>query len=189
MVHLQTDARVSRAQSTATFGSDDGRHSARGAGQPARLIREGTPRKDNPAAPSAGGSVPVDASNAGGAIPAPSLIPPFTMPHAYGTTEKSEIVLLNFPSPSQFRTWRTTSKITIASCSTNPDLAFAWICEVERPDATVDSLFDSGNFRTLDAKLSAALGKIVSGDLSRQINIVEETLAKTGKFMKGRQKL
>ena len=118
MVHVQNDSRASRAQSTATFGSDEGQNYARGAGQPARVRLIGTPRADKPGATNPGGPIPKDAQDPGGTIPNAAQTP--TLQNLYGTADKSEIVLLPFPSPSHFRTWRTTAKITIASCSANP---------------------------------------------------------------------
>ena len=202
VISLHTDARASRAQSTATFGSETGDMSSRGVGQPTRVnrspsVQPGAERPTiNPDVNNTGGTFGQNAGNApntGGSghfvQTDGSAIPVVRTQINTGSKERDEVTILPIPSPSQFRTWKTTTKITIASASSDPDSAFAWIMQVEASTASVETLFDSGQFKTLDAKLSAALGRIVSGELARQISIVEEDYAKKGLYMKGRQKL
>jgi hypothetical protein len=76
----------------------------------------------------------------------------------------------------------------VASASADPDVAFQWICEVDEAE-TGASFADSGAFRTLDAKLSAGLGRVLTGDLARQIAVIEEQIGASKQYMKGRQKL
>jgi hypothetical protein len=50
-----------------------------------------------------------------------------------------------------------------------------------------EALAQSGHFSSLDAKLAASLGRLVHGDLSRELNIIREECANKGTFVKGRQ--
>ena len=76
-----------------------------------------------------------------------------------------------------------------AGASGRPHKAFTWIWEVDKA-TSIEDLVDSGDFETLDAKLAAALGKILHGELGRQINVLEEKVAATpGVMLKGRQLL
>ena len=46
---------------------------------------------------------------------------------------------------------------------------------------------DSGEFGVLDCKLAAAFGRILNGEIGRQVNLAEEKAAKHGHMLKGRQ--
>ena len=61
--------------------------------------------------------------------------------------------------------------------------------QVENTGMTLDLLADSGSFATLDAKLAAAIRKIIQGDLNHKINLISEEKAKAGTMMIGRQML
>ena len=66
--------------------------------------------------------------------------------------------------------------------------AFAWITEVEQA-ASFEDLEDSGPEpwqNQLDAKLSAELDKILSGEFRKQIQVKETALSHSGKMIKGR---
>ena len=53
----------------------------------------------------------------------------------------------------------------------------------------MEQLYESGKYHTLDAKISAAVGKILTGDIARQINVLEEKYGAQGRYMEGRQLL
>ncbi len=101
--------------------------------------------------------------------------------------EAEVLKVLALPSASQFRAWKLALRDEVAGASGVPDEAFAWAMCVERPETTFDSLGESGAFASLDAKLAAALSKILQGELARQVNIRKEKMASTGRLMKGRQ--
>ena len=52
---------------------------------------------------------------------------------------------------------------------------------------TFEELADPGKFPTLDTKLGAGLQKAARGELARRITLTEETEAKAGRLLKGRQ--
>jgi hypothetical protein len=52
---------------------------------------------------------------------------------------------------------------------------------------TFEELADPGKFPTLDTKLGAGLQKAARGELARRITLTEETEAKDGRLLKGRQ--
>ena len=90
------------------------------------------------------------------------------------------------PTVPQFRSWKLTIRDAIAAASGKPDLGFAWIRKTEKA-TTADDLQDSGTFPSLDAKLAAALSRILTGELARQINVIKEQKASEDLFLKGRQ--
>ena len=77
----------------------------------------------------------------------------------------------------------------MAGASDRPELATAWIFEVESPDATFDSFRPdpTDRLRTLDAKLAEALGRVVKGETSRRVAIASEKAALEGSLLTGRQ--
>ena len=81
------------------------------------------------------------------------------------------------PKAPQFRSWRLAVRDEVASASGDPDAGFAWIRQVELPEATEKSLLDSGKFASLDAKLAAGIAKVAQGDLGRTINNAKEKFA------------
>ena len=93
-------------------------------------------------------------------------------------TEANQVKVEPLPSVAKFRTWKTHLRKEVAGASGRPQKAFAWICEVDKAES-IEDLVDSGDFETLDAKLAADLGKILHGELGRQINVLEERVAAT----------
>ena len=90
------------------------------------------------------------------------------------------------PDMQRFKHWRLNFKRAVASASRNPAQAFVWVSQVENAKGLKD-LHDSGTREPLDAKIATGLGTILVGDLSRQINVIEEGLAAQRKRLKGRQ--
>ena len=69
--------------------------------------------------------------------------------------------------------------------------AWTWILEVEKEDATIDGLADSGKFPILDNALSTAISKAAAKlSVGHDIRLKEEELRKLDppQFLKGRQK-
>ena len=86
-----------------------------------------------------------------------------------------------------FRTWKLQLRDEVASASGDPDAAFRWLNEVERDSVEIEQYASSGRFPSLDAKLAAALSRILTGDLLHQVNLLKERYAKMGLLLKGRQ--
>ena len=89
----------------------------------------------------------------------------------------------------QFAAWRRALRASVAGASDRPELATAWIFEVERPDVTFESFSPdpSDRLRTLDAKLAEALGRVVKGETSRRVAVAAEKAAMAGSLLTGRQ--
>ena len=101
--------------------------------------------------------------------------------------EADKVELDSIPTVPKFRSWKAHLRKAIAGASGRPNDAFIWICEIDEA-ATMEELGNSGDFETLDAKLADAFGRILHGELGRQIQIMEDKVAKTTKQMlKGRQ--
>ena len=58
-----------------------------------------------------------------------------------------------------------------------------------KTDISFDELHESGHYRTLDAKLAAAISVILKGDLAKQFNVLDEKYAAIDKIVKGRHML
>ena len=79
----------------------------------------------------------------------------------------------------------------VAAASRYSQEAFAWITEVENA-LTFEDLEDSGPEawqNQLDAKISAEIDKILSGEFREQVQIQETALSNAGKMTNGRQVL
>jgi len=77
------------------------------------------------------------------------------------TKEAERVDAGGWPQARGFRSWKQKFRIEIAGCSTQPDLAFNWICDIEESSATFENLSDSGIFSSLDAKIAAYFKRIV----------------------------
>ena len=75
----------------------------------------------------------------------------------------------------------------VSSASGIPEKGFEWILEVEDPRVTLEDLYDSTPFQSLDGKLSAALSHMLVGDLARKIALQKEEAASRKTLVKGRQ--
>ncbi len=96
-----------------------------------------------------------------------------------------------WPSITAFRALKLSIKKKVAAASRYSQEAFAWITEVENALAFED-LEDSGPEawqNQLDAKISAEIDKILSGEFRKQVQIQETALSNAGKMIKGRQVL
>jgi hypothetical protein len=100
--------------------------------------------------------------------------------------EADHIKLEGLPNISRFKGWLLSFRKDVASAAGKPEAGFKWISAVETA-ASYESLADSGEFGVLDCKLAAAFGKILNGEIGRQVNLAEEKAAKNGHMLKGRQ--
>ena len=75
----------------------------------------------------------------------------------------------------------------VSSGTVNPELALKWIGAVT-VDNSIDDFADSGPFPTWDAKIAAAFAKIITGDLARRVQLLEEKMFREHqRILKGRQ--
>ena len=84
-----------------------------------------------------------------------------------GKLVDEKIEILPWPSTTGFRSWNLSFKKQVAASRFSQE-AFAWITDVEKADS-FEALEDSGSFPQLDAKLSAELDKILSGEFRKQV--------------------
>ena len=91
------------------------------------------------------------------------------------------------PAPQLFRVWKQHVRDEIGGASGSPEAGFRWILEVENPRLSLDDLYDSGEFPSLDAKLSAACAQILVGDVGRKVGLLKEQYALKQRLLKGRQ--
>ena len=100
-----------------------------------------------------------------------------------------------FPTPATFACWKIRFKTDVCTCSQFPTEAMQWIKEVEMVDS-VDDLRSSSsirgismpNFEVLDARIAAALNKIIhNSHFKRRISLEEQKAQKQDRFLRGRQ--
>ena len=103
--------------------------------------------------------------------------------------KSTELKLGAWPTTIQFASWRRALRAAVASASDRPELATAWIFEVESSSASFEAfrLDARDRLRTLDAKLAEALGRVVKGETARRVAIASEKAALEGSLLTGRQ--
>ena len=78
----------------------------------------------------------------------------------------------------------------VTAASQRGDACFDWIRRVEAPDSMFEAMADSGPlFESMDAKIMAALTRLLKGELNRRVQQEINTAAKAGHQLKGRQAL
>ena len=89
-----------------------------------------------------------------------------------------------------FPGWWSQVRTEVTAASQRGDVCFDWIRKVEAPDSTFEEFGDSGlMFQSIDAKIMAALTRLLKGELNRRVQQEINTAAKAGKQLKGRQAL
>ena len=100
-----------------------------------------------------------------------------------------------FTTPATFASWKIRFKTEVCTCSQFPTQAMLWIKEVEIVDS-VDDLRSSlsvigirmPDFEVLDAKIAAALNRIIhNSHFKRRISLEEQKAQKQDRFLRGRQ--
>ena len=94
------------------------------------------------------------------------------------------IVFEHVGNVSNFRSWTMPFKRTVAAASGQPPQGFKWASRSEKADH--DELEDSEGFPQLDAKMAAALSKIITGELARKLNAIGEQLSLKDEMLTGR---
>ena len=103
------------------------------------------------------------------------------------------MVFQNWPDVRDFEAWKNHFYREVASKSNEPKNVLSWLHEIETaPDCA--SLFnpvskDRRNFEALDFKMSAALWKILKGDMNRKLTTEERIQTKNNpiNILSGRQ--
>ena len=107
-----------------------------------------------------------------------------------GGKEAESVKLKPLPSAVGFRAWRNHVRNAVVSASKDPQKSFIWILEVEREDATWNSMkYETGSHETLGTKLATAVTSIARGDLGTKISLCNEEGANRGEMVSGRQLL
>jgi len=119
-------------------------------------------------------------------------------PPSFGAKEADRINLGPWPqNVASYRHWRLSVVDEVVAASARPDAAFNWIAAVN--SATDADLSDANfpqvagrrraGFETLDAKLSAALTKILSGEFARKVHGMKMKAMTDSRRLSGRQLL
>ncbi len=91
------------------------------------------------------------------------------------TKESATVAIPLFPSIAQLPQWKIAFYTNVCAAAGRVDdgKVLKWISSVESTGSTREGFADSGKYSTLDRKISAAFGKIVTGGLARRINLLE----------------
>ena len=105
--------------------------------------------------------------------------------------EPDTIRLAALPKVENFDAWKAQVRSRIRAAAGGNDQAFLWILDVEDPKVMYDDLSDPGDFRSLDAKLGAAISDLVigKGELERLMTLKTQEAAKLKTYLSGRQQL
>ena len=103
--------------------------------------------------------------------------------------KEDSLKLNGLPSEAaDFRYWKNAARTTIASASTEPEIAAAWFDNIK--DKSFEELAKSGRrFTRLDLKIAADVVKHAKGPLATKIQLKTEKIAQEGGIIKGRQLL
>ena len=84
--------------------------------------------------------------------------------------EADEVKLSGLPRGSaEVKPWLNALSDAVMACSSVPDLAFAWILDVESDDATFDTLgICEPRFTSLDSKIRTAITKYTVGETTNK---------------------
>ena len=122
-------------------------------------------------------------------------------PKIYNQKDAEKIVVGNWPGTvADYKNWRLKVVDEVVGASAAPELAFTWIVSVAKA-TSLDVLSDFHHpwtsetapkeyrFSGLDAKLSASLSRIISGEFEKKIQTMKLEAMSTGKRVTGRQML
>jgi hypothetical protein len=86
-------------------------------------------------------------------------------------TENEKLTFLAMPESSLgFPGWWSQVRTEVTAASQRGDVCFDWIRKIEDPESTFDAFGDSGlMFQSMDAKIMAALTRLLKGELNRRI--------------------
>ena len=107
----------------------------------------------------------------------------------------SDLHFDKFPTPATFACWKIRFKTEVCTCSQFPTEAMHWIKEVEMVDS-VDEFKSSSSvrgirmpdFEVLDARIAAALNRIIhNSHFRRRVSLEEQKAQKEDRFFRGRQ--
>ena len=93
------------------------------------------------------------------------------------------MVLDEMPATRQFPHWKTTTRRVIIACSNRPEPCTEWVRDIETN--ALAEFYDSGDFSTLDEKLTTALHLILHGEFGRRVHLKEEEFYQAKCFLKG----
>ncbi len=101
--------------------------------------------------------------------------------------EGDEIKIPSLPkSAADYRPWMDAVVDAVTACAKDVDSAFEWIVRVEAESCTFDELYDSGEFKTLDAKLRSGISKHINGTESgRNAELVSSLQRRRDELRKG----
>ena len=78
--------------------------------------------------------------------------------------EGDEIKIPSLPkSAAEYRPWMDAVVDAVTACAKDVDSAFEWIVRVEAESCKFDELYDSSEFKSLDAKLRSGISKHING--------------------------
>ena len=105
-------------------------------------------------------------------------------------TEADEVRYKALPAVPFFREWKQNMYEDTCSASGRPDECFIFLRKIEEPGVTFESLADSGEFSSLDAKIAKACANILKNDdLKRKVNQKKEEAKMMNRLLNGRQTL
>ena len=109
-----------------------------------------------------------------------------------GSTKRRELDKIEgvpaYPTTAEFSGWKREVRYAVASASTEPQRALAYVLEAEKWTGDILRLGCDPNFDTLEVKFGKALRSILRGDARREVaNLEEQVLREQGRLLNGRE--
>ena len=86
-----------------------------------------------------------------------------------------------------FRKWHTQLRKDIAGFSGRPIQAFAWWSTIDKATSYEELANEDPEFETFSYRVAAVLSSMLSGELQRQIGVLEERLNMEGQMFNAKQ--
>ena len=88
--------------------------------------------------------------------------------------EAEKITIGNVPTAPHIPKWFRDLAKQVSAASSLPDAAFKWILECKNPSLSLDDLQNSGDFSSLDIKLSTACEMVLTGEVQRNAELLAQ---------------
>ena len=103
--------------------------------------------------------------------------------------EPDTIRLNSLPDMAKFEEWKCNVRDEVTAAAGGSTHAYLWILQVEDSRITYEQLEDAQQFKSIDAKIAAAVSRIQKGELAKVITSKKKEAARLLRRISGRQQL
>ena len=103
--------------------------------------------------------------------------------------EPDTIRLIGLPDMAKFEEWKCNVRDEVTAAAGGSTDAYLWILQVEDSRISYEQLEDARQFKSIDAKIAAAVSRIQKGELAKVITSKKKEAARLLRRISGRQQL